>query len=152
MQKFLQNHQPFEMLHTRLLLTAFHLISRLVVSDPLSEHRGDMYAKFYIPRDERVTLVQTEGLELEDAIEVASRKMMPALMALYSTQEEYQSLDQVFDLFRKNVTLSADSKCASGCEPGSQASELEAGVKLRRPKVIAGTIMHFPDRIAADGI
>ena len=96
-----------------------------------------MYAKFYIPRDERVTLVQIEGLEQEDAIEVASRKMMPALYALYSTQEEYKSLDQVFDLFRKGVTLSNNSKCASDSQPTSKAEE-ETVVTFRRPKVVAG--------------
>jgi len=97
-----------------------------------------MYTKFYIPRDERVTLVKIPGLEKEDAIEVASRKMMPALFALYSTQVEYQSMDQVFDLFRKGVTLSNDSKCASDPEAGCE-SEAET-VSFRLPKVVAGTI------------
>ena len=95
------NELPLKLLHTSLLIKDFRLIHRVFVSDPASELCGEMYAKFYIPRDERVTLVQTEGLEQEDAIEVASRKMMPALFALYSTQEEYQSLDQVFDLFKE---------------------------------------------------
>ena len=116
---------------------------RLVVSDPVSEHRGEMYAKFYIPRDERVTLVQTEGLEQEDAIEVASRKMMPALFALYSTQVEYQSLDQAFDLFRTGVILSTDSGCAPDCE-----AKAETVVTFRRPKVIAGTFVEFSTVIA----
>lgn len=98
-----------------------------------------MYAKFYIPRDERVTLVKIPGLEQEDAIEVASRKMMPALFALYSTQVEYESLDQVFDLFRKGVNLSNDSKCASDPEPGGEP-EGET-VTFRLPKVVAGTLI-----------
>lgn len=97
-----------------------------------------MYAKFYIPRDERVTLVKIPGLEQEDAIEAASRKMMPALFALYSTQEEYQSLDQVFDLFRKGVSLSTDAQCASDPEPGCE-SEAET-VTFRLPKVVAGKL------------
>jgi hypothetical protein len=145
------NELPLKLLHTSLLIKDFRLIHRLFVSDPASELRGEMYAKFYIPRDERVTLVQTEGLEQEDAIEVASRKMMPALFALYSTQEEYQSLDQVFDLFRKGVTLSTDSKCASDCEPGSEA-EAESVVTFRRPKVIASTFVQFSNMIAAAGV
>lgn len=103
----------------------------------MAEHRGEMYAKFYIPRDERVTLVHTPGLVQKDAIEEASRKMMPALYALYSTQVEFQSLDQVFDLFKKGGSMSsADSKCAPKCAP----SEAEAVIKLRPPKVIAGII------------
>nr|XP_024380206.1 linoleate 9S-lipoxygenase-like [Physcomitrium patens]PNR51725.1 hypothetical protein PHYPA_010913 [Physcomitrium patens] len=104
--------------------------------DPMAEHRGEMYAKFYIPRDERVTLVHTPGLVQKDAIEEASRKMMPALYALYSTQVEFQSLDQVFDLFKKGGSMSsADSKCAPKCAP----SEAEAVIKLRPPKVIAAS-------------
>lgn len=94
-----------------------------------------MYAKFYIPRDERVTLVKIPGLEQEDAIEVASRKMMPALFALYSTQVEYESLDQVFDLFRKGVTLSTDVKCGTDSD-----SEAET-VTFRLPKVVAGNYL-----------
>lgn len=103
-------------------------------TDPQAEQRGEQWASFYIPRDERFTLVKTGGIQ-EDAIKAASRKLVPALQALYSPQKEFDSLEEISDLFRKGVHFGVVPES----EPKSNTeAKVEAVASYPVPKVIAG--------------
>lgn len=97
-----------------------------------------MWTNFYIPRDERFTMVKTENLQ-EDAIQAASRKLLPALQALYSNQTEFESLSEIADLFRKGIPVAADSKSLRDSD--QPAAACETILTFPTPKVIAGDHM-----------
>lgn len=106
-------------------------------SDPEAEHRGDMWTNFYIPRDERFTMVKTDNLQ-EDAIQTASRKLIPALQALYSNQTEFERLSEIADLFKNGIALPASSDSESDHESDQLAPACETILTYPTPKVIAG--------------
>lgn len=106
-----------------------------LLPDPEAEDRGEQWTNFYIPRDERYTMVKTDNLQ-EDAIQTASRKLVPAIQALYSTQTEFQSLSEIGDLFKKGVALTASSDSESDSDQPPPACETI--LTYPTPKVIAG--------------
>lgn len=79
-------------------------------------------------------MVKTENLQ-EDAIQAASRKLLPALQALYSKQTEFESLSEIADLFRNGIAVAADSRS------DQPASACETILTYPTPKVIAGDHM-----------
>lgn len=113
------------------------------ISDPKQEERGDLWTNFYIPRDELVTTVRTEELQ-EHAIQRASRKLMPALHALYSTQQEYESFTKTADLFKlRAVTASGCCTELAAALEEVVVSEVQTEVPYPIPKVIAGELIYF---------
>lgn len=110
----------------------------MLLIEPEAESRGDLWTPFYIPRDERLTIVRTEGIQ-ECAIQAASRKLMPALQNLYSTQLEFESMNDIADLFKKGVVVSAVSESDdSGSDSEHPAPDTESVLTYPMPKVIAG--------------
>lgn len=105
-------------------------------TDPEAEDRGDMWTNFYIPRDERFTMVKTDNLQ-EDAIQAASRKLVPAIHALYSTQTEFESLREIADLFKNGIAVTIGSDSDSDHDSDQPAPECETILTYPTPKVIA---------------
>lgn len=101
-----------------------------------------MWTNFYIPRDELVTTVRTEELQ-EHAIQRASRKLMPALHALYSTQQEYESFTEVADLFKLRAAISSGSTELAEALEEVVINEVQPEVPYPIPKVIAGELILF---------
>lgn len=96
-----------------------------------------MWTNFYVPRDERFTMVKTDNLQ-EDAIQAASRKLLPAIQALYSTQTEFESLSEIADLFKNGIALTAGSDSESDHDSDQPAPAYETILTYPTPKVIAG--------------
>lgn len=105
--------------------------------DPEAEDRGDLWTNFYIPRDERYTMVKSEKLQ-EDAIQTASRKLLPAIQALYSRQTEFESVREIADLFKKGVSLTVPSDSDIDLDSDRTTPECEIILTYPTPKVIAG--------------
>lgn len=82
-------------------------------------------------------MVKTDSLQ-EDAIQTASRKLIPALQALYSTQTEFESISEIADLFKKGVALTASSDSESESDFDHPAPAYETILTYPTPKVIAG--------------
>jgi len=96
-----------------------------------------MWTNFYIPRDERFTMVKTDNLQ-EDAIQAASQKLLPAIQALYSIQTEFESLSEIADLFKNGIALTAGSNSESDHDSDHPARVCETILTYPTPKVIAG--------------
>lgn len=107
------------------------------LTEPEAESRGELWTPFYIPRDERLTMARTEDIQ-ECAIQAASRKLMPALQNLYSTQLEFESMNDIADLFKKGVVVSASESDDSESDSEHPALETESVLTYPMPKVIAG--------------
>ncbi|XP_073393492.1 probable linoleate 9S-lipoxygenase 5 isoform X2 [Physcomitrium patens] len=105
-------------------------------TDPEAEDRGDLWTNFYIPRDERYTMVKSEKLQ-EDAIQTASRKLLPAIQALYSRQTEFESVREIADLFKKGVSLTVPSDSDIDLDSDRTTPECEIILTYPTPKVIA---------------
>jgi hypothetical protein len=90
-----------------------------------------------MPRDERYTMVKTDDLQ-EDAIQTASRKLVPAIQALYSTQTEFESVSEIADLFKKGVALTTSSDSESESDSEHPPPACETILTYPTPKVIAG--------------
>jgi hypothetical protein len=64
---------------------------------------------------------------------------MPALQNLYSTQLEFESMNDIADLFKKGVVVSAVSESDdSGSDSEHPAPDTESVLTYPMPKVIAG--------------
>ncbi len=121
-------------------------------SDPENqESRVDsVFLNLYIPRDERHTQVRVKGVvSKEDAILAAGRKLLPALQSLYSTHEEFTSLNNVRDLYKapdiiaapvssSSSSLSSSSTETSSSEPDEDPENQPEGMTYPVPKIIAG--------------
>jgi hypothetical protein len=115
-------------------------------SDPENqESRVDsVFLNLYIPRDERHTQVRVKGVvSKEDAILAAGRKLLPALQSLYSTHQEFTSLNNVRDLYKAPDTSSSSSSSSSSTETRSSEPDEDPENQPERmtypvPKIIAG--------------
>ncbi|KAG0562282.1 hypothetical protein KC19_9G133500 [Ceratodon purpureus] len=105
-------------------------------TDPEVENRCQQQTNFYIPRDERYTMVKSENLQ-EDAIQSASRKLVPAIHALYSTQTEFESLSEIADLFKKGVAMPVSWNSESESDSDHPPPACETILMYPTPKVIA---------------
>jgi linoleate 9S-lipoxygenase len=108
------------------------------------ESRVDsVFLNLYIPRDERHTQVRVKGVvSKEDAILAAGRKLLPALQSLYSTHQEFTSLNNVRDLYKAPDTSSSSSSSSSSTETRSSEPDEDPENQPERmtypvPKIIA---------------
>ena len=86
--------------------------------------------------------MRTEALQ-EHAIQRASRKLMPALHALYSKQQEYESFTKVCDLFHLRAATSSDCTELAAALEEVVVNEVQPEVPYPIPKVIAGELILF---------
>jgi hypothetical protein len=103
-------------------------------SDPENqESRVDsVFLNLYIPRDERHTQVRVKGVvSKEDAI-------LPALQSLYSTHQEFTSLNNVRDLYKAPDTSSSSSTETRSSEPDEDPENQPERMTYPVPKIIAG--------------
>ncbi len=121
-------------------------------SDPENQesHVDSVFLNLYIPRDERHTQVRVKGVvSKEDAILAAGRKLLPALQSLYSTHQEFTSLNNVRDLYKApeiiaapvsslSSSLSSSSTETRSSEPDEHPENQPEGMTYPVPKIIAG--------------
>jgi hypothetical protein len=114
------------------------------------ESRVDsVFLNLYIPRDERHTQVRVKGVvSKEDAILAAGRKLLPALQSLYSTHQEFTSLNNVRDLYKAPDIIAAPVSSSSSSsspsstetrssEPDEDPENQPEGMTYPVPKIIA---------------
>jgi hypothetical protein len=85
----------------------------------------------------------------EDAILAAGRKLLPALQSLYSTHQEFTSLNNVRDLYKAPDIIAAPVSSSSSSsspsstetrssEPDEDPENQPEGMTYPVPKIIAG--------------